>query len=94
MRDREQSSAIHAHRAVREVSTDTLRDPGRGGLHGVAGEVSVAGRGLNLSMPQELAYHSQALAKRQRPARKAVPEVMNSHVLQPGARPDPAPRLL
>ena len=44
--------------------------------------MSVAGRGLNLSMPQEFAYHSQAFAERQRPTREAVPQVMNAYVFK------------
>ena len=44
--------------------------------------MGVVGRGLHLDLPEELPEHGQALAGRQHPARKAVPEVMNSYVLK------------
>ena len=71
--------------ALHEVPTDAVGDAGCGVLHGVPGQVGVPGRGLNLRVPQELAYHGQALTKHQRPRGEAMPEVMNSHVLQLGA---------
>ena len=45
-------------------------------------------------MAQQLADHRQAFAQRQRARGKAMPEIMNAHVVETGACPDPTPRML
>lgn len=44
-------------RLAQEAPSDALGDAGRGSLHGIPSEVCVAGGGLNLGVPQELADH-------------------------------------
>ena len=53
--------------------------------------MGVPGRGLHLSVSKKLADHGQAFAKRQRPVRKVMPEVMNSHVFKLRALADAPP---
>ena len=49
---------------------------------------------LHLSVTEQLADHREALAERQRPRSKAVPEVMDPHVLQLGTLADASPGAL
>ena len=49
---------------------------GGGSLDGVAGEMGVAGRRLNLRVAQQFPDHRQPLAERQRARGKAVPYIL------------------
>ena len=54
-------------------------------------EMSVARRRPDLAVPEELADHREALPKRKRARREAVPQVVDPHVSEPGPLPHPAP---
>ena len=66
---------------AQQVPADALRDAGCRGLHGIASQVGVPGRGLNLGVPEELADHGEAFAEGQSPRREAVSKVVSSHVV-------------
>ena len=53
--------------------------------------MGVAGRRLDLAVPQQLPDHRQALAERQSARREAVAEVMEPHILKPGPSPNAIP---
>ena len=53
--------------------------------------MGVARRRLDIVVSEQLADHRKGLAERERPGRKAVSEVMQSHVLQIGTGPDNVP---
>ena len=55
-------------------------------MYGIAREVGVARRRLDLGMPKQFADHGQALAKRQGTGSERMTEVMKPDVLKPGAR--------
>ena len=57
---------------VQEVPADALGDARRGGLHRVPCQMSVAGGGLYLGVPEKLPDHGQALAEGQCARRKAL----------------------
>ena len=72
-----------------------LRDPARnpvgGGLDRIVGEMGVAGGGLDLVVPEQLADHRQALADQQAAAGKGVSQIVNTKVLDAGALQDAVP---
>ena len=55
-------------------------------------KVGVAGGRLDLTVPEELADHRQALTQGESPGRVGVPEVVNSYVLKPGFLANDPPR--
>ena len=78
----------------RQISANAPGDPRGGILDGIAGKMRIPGCGLHLCVTEQLADHREALAQGQRSGRITVPEIMDPHVLQLGASPDAAPRLL
>ena len=52
------------------------------GLHGFIGQVCIARRGLDLGVTEQLPDHGQALPERQGAGRKAVPQVVDPHVVE------------
>ena len=69
-----------------QVGVHAISDAGGRGLDGIAGEMGIAGGGLNLGMANQLPDHRQSLAKRQRTAREGVAEIMDSHIVSSSAR--------
>ena len=67
---------------VQEVPADALGDARRGGLHRVPRQMSVAGGGLYLGVPEKLPDHGQALAEGQCARRKGMAQVVDPYVLQ------------
>ena len=64
-------------------------------MDGAARQIGVARCGLEVAVTEQLTDHlQQGLAARQRAGREGVPEIVNSHVLQPGVCADAAPGLL
>ena len=80
--------------AAHEIASNAPGDPGGGALDGIPSKVSVPRGGLHLRVTEQLPDHREALAQGQRPRSIRMAEVVNSHVLQPGARADAAPGLL
>ena len=68
----------------RDMRTNAVADARSRRLHGFVRQVRVASGCLNLSVTEELADHGKALAKGQRPGRKSVSEVVNSHACEAG----------
>ena len=80
--------------AVEKMSCrDVVGDAGCGVPDGVAGEVGVAGGGLDLGVAQQLRDHRQALAEGKGAARVGVAQVVDAHVVEAGAGAHAAPRL-
>ena len=73
------------------VGLKAVSNPRGGGLHRVARKVSVTDGRLDLTVAEELPDHRQAFTEREGPRDKAVGEVMNSHVLEPGLCTHPEP---
>ena len=57
----------------------------------IARQMGIARRGLDPRMAEQLADHGQTLTQRQGTRGKAVAQVMQAHILQPGPRPDDLP---
>ena len=47
-----------------QIGVDTVSDPGGGCLDGITGEMGIAGRRLDLRVPQQLSDHRQPFAER------------------------------
>ena len=77
-----------------QALADAPGDPRRGGLDGIPGKVGISGRRLNLGVTEQLADHREALAQGQRPRSKAVSEVVDPHIVEPGRLAYPPPGLL
>ena len=60
-------------------------------MYGIAREMSIARRRLDLAMSEQLPDHRQTLAERQGTRREAVAEVMKPDILEPGALPHEVP---
>ena len=73
------------------MAGNAVCDPFRDLVDRVLRKMGVAGRRLDIVVAEQLADHRKGLAKRERPGRKAVSEVMQPHVLQIGTGPDDAP---
>ena len=56
--------------------------------------MGIARGGLDLRVTEQLPDHGQALAEGQGTGCKGVAKVMDTHVVERGARPDTAPRVL
>ena len=65
-----------------QILLDAVADTRRGGLHGIAGEMSVPGGRLYLGVTEQFADHWQTLPERQRARGEGVAKVMNAHILQ------------
>ena len=78
--------AVHGHE--RAGSPRHLSDPAGdavcGGLDGIVGEVGVARGGLHLGVPEQFADHGQAFADQKTTAGKAVAQIVDSHIVEPG----------
>ena len=72
----------------RKIAVDAVAYAGSGGLDGVASEMGVAGRRLNLGMTPQLSDHRQRLAKRERTRVKGMTKIVDPHVAVLGACPD------
>ena len=57
----------------------------------VPNEMGVARRAPDIRVAEQPPDHVQALAERERPAREAVAEIVDAHILQPAAPPRVAP---
>ena len=77
-----------------QIAVNAVADTSGGRLDGIAGEVGVAGRRLNLGMTEQLADHRQPLAEGQGPRGEAVAKVVNAHVFEVGPGPDASPGVL
>ena len=83
---------VGAQEAVRHqgcgqyIRPDAGGDPGRRYMYGIAREMGVASRRLDLGMPEQFVDHGQALAKRQGAGCERMTEVMKPDILKPGAR--------
>ena len=71
---------------------DPARDAVGGCLNGVVGEVGVAGGGLHLVVPEQLADHWKALADQQPAAGEGVPQVVDSKIPDSSPFHDAIPR--
>ena len=85
-----------------ESRTGSLKNIGRNAVGNalrcimdrVARQMSVAGRGFDIAVPQELADHRPGLAERQRSGGEGMKEVVKSDLFQPGVLADALPRSL
>jgi len=67
-----------------DIGADALGYPCGRGPHRLAGQVRIAGGGVDLAMTKQLANHRQALTERQRPGGERVPKVMQPHAVETG----------
>ena len=83
---RELLICLSADLVNRQVPADAPGDPRGGVLDGIPSKVSIPRGRLNPRVAQQLPDHREALAQGQRPRSIRMTKVMDSHVLQPGAR--------
>ena len=60
-------------------------------VHGVARQMRIACRGLDLAVAEQLSDHRETFAERQRPRRVTVSEIVDTHILEVGPRPHDEP---
>ena len=77
-----------------QIAVDAVTDAGGGRLDGVASEVGIACRRLNLGVAQKLPDHRQSFAERQGTRGKGVAKIVYSYVIKSGALADAPPRSL
>ena len=77
---------------LEEFGGDADGDPFGGFRDRVARKMCVARGGFDPAVPEESGDDRQALAERERPRGKAVSDVVNAHVVEPGPRADDLPR--
>ena len=79
---------------VQKVAPDAPGDPGRSVLDRVPRQVRISRGRLHLGVTEQLPDHREDFAQGQRPRSIRMTKVVNTHVLQPGARADTAPGAL
>ena len=77
-----------------DVHADAVADAGTGRLHGIVRQMRVTRGRLYLCVTKKLTDHRKALAECQGLGRKAVAQVMNSHIVEAGPAADAAPGVL
>ena len=70
--------------SLQNLVSNAIRDPLRRLMDRILRQMGVACCGLDIAVAQQLADHRQDLAEGLGAGRAAVPEVVNSHVVQMG----------
>ena len=76
---------------LQHVRSNADGDPLGGFLDGVAREMSIARGRFDPAVTKEPADDRETFAERQRPRSKAVPDVMDAHIVEPGMCADSGP---
>ena len=63
-------------------------------MDGIPSKVSVPRGGLHLRVTEQLANHRQTFADQETAAGEAMTQVVDPHIVEPGARPDAPPGVL